>query len=451
MEALKRAAERLLHELGLSPELEPALREAQIDRLSIDVRLASGSEVVGLRLRDGRLAAHCSCGVAGCVHARIALKLIAEAPPAAQVQSGETRRSSSRLERVSLDARAVAALDARVAGAREADVREADAKPSVAREAEARPGVRSATALADALDDAVTAVVRTGALVDASPSVREMLLRVTHEAGSPLPLGVQRWVGRLRDALDQRNVGLAAHALAAASAVSADLRATAHTRQARERLGTWFGTTAGAEVERVSDRLMLEVSREWLNGTERLQIERRYLVDLDSGETFREERARPASTLSVGSCPRLIGVGYAEIELGCSPRRIQLMQYTTTPSIDRASWDLLTGFGQRDSELLAAHYGEALQTFGALSEPFSLIVPRAIEQTPEPRVFFEQGPPLGLAVDDESGALKRLLDVSAAQPPAWLAVRLFDRDQQLLLKPLAAGIVSDGALRHERL
>ncbi|HKP61497.1 MAG TPA: hypothetical protein VJV78_32430, partial [Polyangiales bacterium] len=273
-----------------------------------------------------------------------------------------------------------------------------------------------------------------------------------------LPLGVARWIGRVHDAIAQRDVSLIAHALVAAGAVAEDLRVATPDRAAQERLSSWLGDTHPFGLDKLSDRLLLEVAREWLNGTERQQIERRYLIDLNSGEVFREERARRAQLVSIGSCPRLIGVGFAEVELGCTPRRMHLLQYTTTPSIDRASWDLLSAWAQRDSEALEAAYRSGLSQHGALSEPFALVLPKALELAAAPALLLDRGPPLPLGIDDDSGMLARFLEVcqpapDADRPPrmAWVAGRLFDREGLLMLKPLAVGISTDAGLRHERL
>ncbi len=456
MESLRHAAERMLQALG--DQSGPIAAEAVIERMSIDVRIGDQTEVVVLRLRGGQLQTSCTCGAPGCAHAEQALRLLVE--PQSLVlpqQDRSTQRSSPRLERVVIErasgpeARATAAvvsLEPRIS--LPLDVRPVDPRPA--------SGKIAAPALAEAIEDVVTAVVRAG-LEEHSASVPEMLARVAREAGTPLPLGVQRWIGRVRDAIDRRDVPLVAHALAAATFVAEDLRTTAVTQgPARTRLATWLGHAGGFALDRVSDRLFLEVAREWLNGTARQQIERRYLVDLNSGEVFREERARRTQLVSVGGCPRLIGVGFAEVELGCSPRRMHLLQYTTTPSIDRASWDLLATWAQRDSEAIAAAYRSSLAELGALSEPFALVLPREIATSPAPALVLDRGAPLPLGVDDGSGLLKRFLEVCANVPAAtepaklaWVAGRLFDRDGLLQLKPLAVGILTQTGLRHERL
>jgi hypothetical protein len=416
MEGFRQAAAQSLLELAEEPEPSPDL---QVERVSVDVQVGQRRELVSLRLSDGRLTFSCSCGERGCAHVKLALRFSAGARGAA-LDSSSTRRSSTRLERVN---------------------------PELLRAPEAHS---APFALAEALEDAVTAVVRAGVASERVASVLETLSRVEREAGTPLPLGMRRWLGRMREALDARDVALAAHALTSASALAADLRAEVGTPGARERLVSWLGSTAADGVERISDRTLLEVAREWVNGTERLQIERRYLIDLHSGEAFREECVRRERPGSVGSCPRLVGVALAEVDLGCAPRRTRLLQYTTTPQIDRSSWDLLAAWGQRDSEALAAAYRSAQNQFGALSEPFVLTVPRGVERTAQLALLLDRGPALPVAADDEVGVLRHFEELIGGATLAWVAGRLFDRAGQLMLKPLAAGILDGDRVRHER-
>jgi hypothetical protein len=414
MEAFRRAAEQSLLELAEEPEPSP---ELQLERVSLDVQLGQRHELVSLRLIEGRLTVSCSCGERGCAHVKLALRFSAGGSHGAASES--TRRSSTRLERVVPELRAA----------------EARAAPS---------------GLAEALEDVVTAVVRAGVASERVASVLETLSRVEREAGSPLPLGLRRWLGRMREALDAHDVALAAHALTSAAALAADLRAEVATPGARERLVSWLGSSAADGVERISDRLLLEVAREWVNGTERLQIERRYLIDLHSGEALREECVRRERPGSVGSCPRLVGVALAEVDFGCAPRRARLLQYTTTPQIDRASWDLLAAWGQRDSEALAAAYRSAQNQFGTLSEPFVLTVPRGVERASQLALLLDRGPALPVAADEDVGVMRRFEELIEGAALAWVAGRLFDRAGQLMLKPLAAGILDGDRIRHER-
>jgi hypothetical protein len=126
------------------------------------------------------------------------------------------------------------------------------------------------------------------------------------------------------------------------------------------------------------------------------------------------------------------------------------LQYTTTPQIDRSSWDLLAAWGQRDSEALAAAYRSAQNQFGALSEPFVLTVPRGVERAAQLALLLDRGPALPVATDDEVGVLRHFEELIGGATLAWVAGRLFDRAGQLMLKPLAAGILDGERIRHER-
>ena len=427
MEAFRRAADQTLSELGDEAEQVAALAatDGQLERLSLDVVLDQSRELVSLSVSEGKLRYSCSCGQFRCAHVKFALRFCAHADERRAGAAEVTRRSSTRMERV------VPEL-----------LRPVDPKTG---------GVLRTQPLAEALDDVVTAVVRAGVASERVASVHETLSRVEHEAGLPLPMGVRRWLGCMREALELNDVAHAAQALSSAAALAADLRSEAPNAAARERITSWLGGVIAENVERVSDRQLIEVARECVNGTERMQIERRYLIDVHSGVAFREECLRREAPASVGSCPRLIGVALAETELGCAPRRMRLLQYTTTPKIDRASWDLLAAWGQRDSEALAASYRSAQSQFGALSEPFALTAPRAIDHGAQLALVLDRGPVLPLATEDEPGALRRMEDLAEASTLAWVAGRLFDRAGQLLLKPLAAGFVDGDRIRHERL
>ncbi|HEX2678062.1 MAG TPA: hypothetical protein VHM19_15515, partial [Polyangiales bacterium] len=58
---------------------------------------------------------------------------------------------------------------------------------------------------------------------------------------------------------------------------------------------------------------------------------------------------------------------------------------------------------------------------------------------------------LTLVADDDLGVLRRIDELTAGVTPAWVAGRLLDRQGQLLLRPLALGILRGEELRHERL
>jgi hypothetical protein len=237
----------------------------------------------------------------------------------------------------------------------------------------------------------------------------------------------------------------------AAAALSNDLRTPEGDPHAHARIVSWLGSESASELERLSDRTMLEIAREWVSGTERHQIERRYLVDLQSGEVFREECVRRQSMSSLGPCPRLVGVSLAEAELSAAPRRMRLLQYTTTPQVDRESWELLASHAQRDADVLASAVREGMAQFGSLFEPFALLAPRGLQRGAQLALQLEHGEPVPLVADDEPGVLARFASVLGDVTPAWVAGRLVLRGGALSIKPLSAAVADGDRLRHERL
>lgn len=419
MKALRRAAGAFLEELGGRADAHPQLeaRGLQIERMTCEVRGPQHSELVSLRLEEGRLLSVCSCGELRCAHVYAVLQLMASEPAvhAAHDATGKHPRSD---------------------------------RPASEPRSTALPA--TSAQLADALADVVTAVVRAGVCTDRVAFVLENLSRVERALPEPLPLGLLRWLGRMREAIAAQDTGLAAQALGAAVAITADLRSSQLQPEARVRLASWFGA-ADETLARLSDRSLIEVAREWLHGTTRNQIERRYLVDLESGECFREECVRADRSASVGPCPRLIGVSLAEVEPSCAPRRLRLLQYTTTPNLERAHWDNLAAWGQRDSEALLTAYRTSIAELGALAEPFALTAPRSWQFDARPTLVFERGAPLPLFAEDDSGVLKHCERVARSSTVLWVAGRLREYAGQLMLRPLALGISDPSGPRYERL
>jgi hypothetical protein len=415
MKPLRKAAGALLEALAGKGEVDA--QALQIERMTCEVRGSQGSELVSLRLEEGRLMAVCSCAEPRCAHVVAVLQLMASEPAQYGGHEGTGKHARS------------------------------DRPASEPRSAE-RP-VGSAQ-LGDALADVVTAVVRAGVCTDRVASVLENLSRVERALPEPLPLGLLRWLGRMREAIDAQDTALAAQALGAAAAVTADLRSSQLQPEASVRLCSWFGP-ADQSLVRLSDRSLVEVAREWLHGTTRNQIERRYLVDLDSGECFREECVRGDRSASVGPCPRLVGVSLAEVEPSCAPRRLRLLQYTTTPNLERTHWDNLLAWGQRDSEALLTSYRVAVAELGALAEPFALTAPRSLKLDVRPSLVFDRGAPLPLFADEDSGVLKHCEHIARASTVLWVAGRLLEHTGQLVLRPLALGVMDAAGPRYERL
>jgi hypothetical protein len=234
-------------------------------------------------------------------------------------------------------------------------------------------------AIAEAVDDVVTAVVRLGVeRALGSPSVDEAEERLAEVVGDPAPLGVARWVGRLRHALATFDVELTARQLDEGARLVVHLREGAPSREGRARLLGWLGTHApgAAPRETLSVRTLFEIGREWVAGFHRGEIQRRYLVDLASGEVFREERLRGAPA-SLGPCPRAVSLAFGEVEPGASPRRIRVLQYAVALEVRRDAWEKIEEHGRRDFVALADDYRHAVQSCPGLSEPFAVVLATA--------------------------------------------------------------------------
>ncbi|MBX3272848.1 MAG: hypothetical protein KF729_21475 [Sandaracinaceae bacterium] len=313
---------------------------------------------------------------------------------------------------------------------------------------EARTRVR----LADALDDVVTTIVRVGVAHPDSPSIAEGLERLRRELPLPAPLGVSRWLGRLRAALDAGDVAQVARLLDGASRLAEELRRDRPTPEARRRAVAWLGATSElGGVERISDRTLVEVAREHLPTSERGGIERRYLVDLRNGEVFREERARTDATASVGPCPRVVQVGLAEVERGGTPRRIRLMQYVVTLDPGRDELRRIEANAYRRFAALADRYREWLGAEPGQAEPFVIVAPKTWKHSGEAPVGYDdEGVPLGFARADDPAAVE-LLDRLLAPAPRWVGGRIVDVQGRLLMVPCVLAAPDGEGTRLHRL
>lgn len=388
--------------------------EGHVERLSIDVDTGGQREIVSLRLSGDRLLWSCTCGELECKHARTALAFLVDA----EAEGESATRITAVYE------------PSPVAGA---DVRTVDESDQAAR--------ADTAGLRRILTDVVTAVVRSGVAGGASPSIDEALQRLVEAAPSPLPLGISRWIGRLRGALETKDVESTARILDGATRVIEDLAEGTPGEDARRRIVSWLGalTHEAGAAERVSDRTMVELAREWLPGVRRAGVERRYLIDLGNGEVYREERSGGAQTASLGSCPRVIHVGLASIERGAGPRRIRLLQYATTPVVDDASWDRVSEWATRSFLPLATRYRDAIDAYPGLAEPFALVAPDSVNGEEQPVLMDDAGHPLPCT--GEPAALRYLEERTAgSQQPLWITGRLVDPGGVLAIVPLSAAI-----------
>jgi hypothetical protein len=296
--------------------------------------------------------------------------------------------------------------------------------------------------LAEALEDLVTAVARVGVeKAQYAPSVDAALERVIAVAPRPTPAGLGRFIGRLQQDIRLREARRAARMLEGASQLVETLRTSTPTTDSQQRLSAWLGARAASisSAQLLYDRTMIEVGREWMTGTERASVERRYIVDIESGHIYREDRPRQALA-SLGPCPRQLQVGLAEVETGASPARIRILQYEVQPEVPAENWKRLQEVASRSFAEVSDGYRRSVDAHPSLSEPFALIAPYRIERNGVFRAFDAHGHQLVLNRSERRGAVLAFYDLLAqGAEPSWLAGRLTDQETTLCLTPFALG------------
>jgi hypothetical protein len=232
-----------------------------------------------------------------------------------------------------------------------------------------------------------------------------------------------------------------ARILAGAAQLAEALRVQEPTRESEQLLRAWLGTRPGStsKLELLYDRTMIEVGREWLSGTERASLERRYLIDTRSGSIYREDRPRNA-TASLGPCPRQLHVGLAEVEAGPTPQRIRVLQYEVRPDVAEESWERVQQVATRNFAEVTEGYRQSVQAHPSLSEPFALIAPYRIECNGIFKAFDADGRQLLLNRSERRGAVLAFYDLLAeGVQPTWVAGRLTDTGATICLTPFALG------------
>lgn len=393
---LRDAAVRHLRSLGAETG------EGTVRRLTMDIEVDGRVEMVTLSLRDGTL----------------------------QCVSSDARNDGPH---VLAALRFVAGLEQR----------EDSSPPGPNVSAAARSGEESSEQdLAEALDDLMTAVTRVGVeKAQYAPSVDAALERVVDMAPQPTPSGLGRFIGRLQQELRSADLRRVARLLQGASELAEALRAEVPTEDVEQRLRAWLGTRPGSmpKVDLLYDRTMIEIGREWLSGTERASLERRYLIDVRSGRVFREDRPRNASA-SFGPCPRQVQVGLAEVETGPSPQRVRILQYEVRPDVQPETWEQLQQVASRSFSELIEGYRRSVQAHPSLCEPFAVIAPYRIERNGVFKAFDAEGQQLVLNRSERRGAVLAFYELlSEGAEPSWLAGRLTDTGTAVCLTPFAFG------------
>lgn len=402
---LREAARRLLQGL-------PSSAPGEVERLTIDISVGGRTEMVTISVKDGELHFVSTDGKRDGPHVQAALAF-------------------------------VAGVDDPVTGKH----------PRIADPtADERPAGPSED-LASAIDDLLTAITRTGvAEAGSSPSVDEALDRVSKSVSEPAPPGLVRFIGRLRAAIHYADSLLVARMLHGAALLASDLRGGDAGQRAQQRMAAWLGTTAqsGPNLDLLSDRTLVELGREWLWGTERASIERRYLVDLETGEVFREDRLRSEGA-SLGPSPRQLLVGLAEVQQGPSPRRIRVLQYAVHPEVSPQSWERIAQLAASDFDLVADRYRASLSAFPALSEPFTFIAPASYARDEGLTPLDGKGRALPIVRGDHYGVAVTLDELTRERDPLWLAGRLVDVEGTLMLAPFGFATKPNGVPVYQRL
>ena len=228
------------------------------------------------------------------------------------------------------------------------------------------------------------------------------------------------------------------------------LRTDSPGPETQRRLETWLGVRSESsrnDLELLYDRTMVEVGREWLAGSDRASVERRYLVDVRSGAVYREDRPRNA-VASLGPCPRELHVGLAEVEPGPAPERLRVLQYEVEPNVRPETWEQLRQAATQSFGELTERYRSALRSDPALSEPFAVVKPYRIERNGVFKAFDSDGHQLVLDRSERRGAVLAFYDLLAeGVEPSWLAGRLTDTGATVCMTPFALGTRDGGYIR----
>ncbi|MDB4986395.1 MAG: hypothetical protein JWN04_1573 [Myxococcaceae bacterium] len=392
------SGEPTAQELLLARFLQHA--DSGLRRLTIEI----GGEQVTLFMRQGRLRETCTCGAERCEHTTIVLQFLAEG--AAQSSPSDVRVRSSM-------------------------------RPP--------PGEPNQGPLGEAFEELCLATARAGVATPDSPSIKQALAQLRGAAPDPVPLSLARWIGRFQESLAAGELGELTRLLDGALQWVEELEGDSASFVALANRRAWLGpmdaASAGPAVDSLAEVTLLEVAREWVSGLDRASIERRYLIDLVGGEIFSEERRRGELEISVGPCPRIAQVAFAELDTATRPRRARLLQYSLTVQVPEAPWQRVISLAHTEVESLRERYVADLRASPALAEPFAIFAPAQLD-TDSASLSDARGERLALRNEAGLSGLDGLLAATRGSEVVCVLGRLLGRAAGLMLHPLSAVVRS---------
>ncbi len=398
------------------PAADPALArfllhaEAGLRRVSCEVN----GEQISFFVRQGKLRAQCTCGGGAregasevCEHHKLAASLLGLDGSSLASSADPSARASQR-----------------------------PSAPFVAPEL---------VNLARALDELCLAMARTGLDAPDSPSIREALDAVLEHGPKPPSLTLSRWIGRISEALEVGEVGKVARLLDGAQRLVSEVSAGSSSPQSLANFRSWIGTADGESPNVLADSVLIEVGREWLTGTSRASLERRYMIDVHDGAVYSEERRRGDQNISVGPCPRVVHASYGELDDAVQPCRLRLLQYTVSPEPTQEQWQRLTEFACGSVSELASSYARIARRVPGTSEPFVLFSPAGQKLGSEPsHVRDARGAGIGIVDDVDVPMLDALRAMAEADEVLWIGGRLTGLARGLALRPISMLLRREG-------
>jgi hypothetical protein len=283
-----------------------------------------------------------------------------------------------------------------------------------AREGVARVSVPAPAPTTDALRDLVLALVRSG-LAGARRGALDEHLRL---ARAQTDLRSARWTARFEAALAGDDL---------ATLVALGRGALAPMRE---------------QLANRVDLRLVEVARERLDGVQPRRIERRYLLDLASGEVLLEEQDVALAHGSLGPMPRVLEAGLVEVT--SQPGRLvaRVLQYTMTPRVEAAALARVAELAETDLSLSFARVEREIQASPGWAEPFVLFAPRLWGDGL--RALDVAGRAVPFSVDEDPAACLLLEEIVGRAAPSWIALRACPRRGVHAFVPLACAHEHEG-------